>query len=929
MLRNCRHARFWAVLLTVAAGFRPASAQDTAPTTRNGGARSRPAETRPADEIEAALKDLARATTAGEAGIKAAGLYERGPAARAAMLGFLRGATVVDAVFEGVVSAFDLREDAAVVPVLFEAYGRGSAARDQFVSFAFKKFDRRESLLDVALAPVEAATDDDVRRRALRIVAEVVDESSERLRATQRLVKLLETAPASAAADVRAALTQVTFHDFADAAAWKDWVERFVAQYPAGFPEAALYRSSLRQKDARFLQEVQRNIEAVVADKRPPTRYFERKSYPEAVVRRYAAKLSAQLRGAETEVVRKATEGLLLLLEGENDEETVAEALFAAGELAGRDVELAPRVAAAAQRRLGEDSATVVGAALKALARVGGDAERKSVEALYEPLRKKEGMHEARVQILSTLYALNGGYSTMVSALGDPSTVVRAAAARVLGSAKKAAAAPDVARALAIEQAPEPQLAMVKALASLDAWDDAAVGVLIDVARRSTGLVRDSAVRALLQSAASPSFPASREKAAVAAFVEVAPAAHAAEERRAALLAEFREGCAIHVEMLARWLADEGDLAAARDVAQKLAKVGADRPERLEEAAVALGAAGRNETVPTLLRAAYATTQAATASSSRRSRADEISVALARALLDERPAKDAAAETERVVRAVEADEIASKALAQRPDDARFLALRGRARAVRGDAVGAAADLRAALKSMVDASGEERRDLERRLLLALLAGNDAEAALAFLKELPAGNRDRDFLVAAGRVELAAGRRREAIARFRNAVKAEGASPAAAAEFELALALLESSATADRLEAGRIFDAFEASPGRLPEGLGLVGLRAPVEADRRARAAVQALDAADAAARAARRDDVVAQGRIAGAWLVDGLDALARGGSDAAVLARLGALRALFADDAGLRELADPGVDAPRDVWTEAAARVAAWWEQRAR
>ena len=187
---------------------------------------------------------------------------------------------------------------------------------------------------------------------------------------------------------VRAALALITFHEFPDATSWKDWFEKFLLANPAGFSESALYRSSLKQKDQRFLQEIQRNIDASVAEKRPPLRYLDRRAYPEAVVRRYAARMAAELRGAEAEIVKKAVDALLVLLADETDDDVSAEALSTAGELAGRDPDLAPRVATAARARLGADAPVLVAAALRALARVGTQSDLPPVEALYDALRR-------------------------------------------------------------------------------------------------------------------------------------------------------------------------------------------------------------------------------------------------------------------------------------------------------------------------------------------------------------------------------------------------------------------------------------------------------------------------------------------------------------------------------------------------------------
>jgi hypothetical protein len=917
-----------AVLLGAAAALLgPLRAQDTAPTTRGAprsrptdAARSRPAETRPSDEIDAALKDLARAATPGEAAIRAAALYARGESARTRMLEFLRTREATDAVFEGAVTAFEVEGDASVVSVLFDAYGRGSAARDQFASFVFKKFDRRDSLLEPALRSFEEAADPESRRRYLRILAEIVDDPGERLRTAQRLTEdLQKPRDGLAAGELRAALAQITFHEFPDAAAWKDWFERFLAANPSGFTESALYRSSLRQKDQRFLQEVQRNIDTSVAEKRPPLRYLDRRAYPEAVVRRYAARLCGELRGAEAEIVKKAAEALLNLLAEETDDEATAEALAAAGELAGRDPEMGPRVAAAARARLGADSPAVVGSALRALGRTGGSADLSTVEALYDALAKKEDMREARVQLVSTLYALNGGYVAMTRALGDPASTVRAAAARVLSFAKKTTAAPQIAAALARETAAEPQLAMVKALATLDTWEAAAVSALERIVGDAGGLVRDQAVRALLQALASPAFPVAEAEPALRLLAAVAPAAHQDKEKRAALLAELKSVDA-HIEFLVRWLSGEGDLAAARDVAQRLAKIAADKPDRLAAAAADLRAAGRREACPILLRAVYAATAAGGSSAaSRRTRPDEAAAALVEALTEENT--PAALE--------EALALVDRLLEQRPTDSRLLLLRGGVREARGEAAPAAADLLAVWKAEGVAEGDARRELERRILGALVDSGAAAEALAFLQALPAGNRNREFLIAAARVEAAAGKRKEAARRLRNAVKADGRIPAAAAEFELARLLAQSPSAAERLEAGRIFDAFESAPGRLPEGYPLLELRVPVEADRAAKAAVSALDASeDAATRAERLAALAKTGATAAPWVVEGLDALAQAGSDAAFRARLALLRTWFSADADLAAIDDPAADAPREKLVAAARAILSWWEKRA-
>ncbi len=906
--------------MTAAATVRTGRAQDSGPTTR-GEARSRPVgESRPQDEFDLALKDLARASTAGEAGIKAAALLGKGEIARTRILDFLRGREATDAVFEGVVSAFDVTADASVVPVLFEVYGRGSAARDQFVSFVFKKFDRRDSLLEPALRLFESAAGSDARRRSLRILSEVADDPGERLRVAQRLVEDLQSPRDGAiASDLRASLTQITFHDFPDATAWKDWFEKFLAVNPTGFSEAALYRSSLKQKDQRFLQEVQRNIDASVAEKRPPLRYLDRRAYPEAVVRRYAARMSAELRGAETEIVKKTVDALLLLLADEKDDETAAEALTASGELAGRDADLAPRVAAAARTRLGADAPAMVAAALRALARVGTLEDLPPVEALYDALVKKDDMLEARVQLVSTLYALNGGYATMIRALEDPKPTVRAAAARVLSFAKKTTAVPQIAAALSRETAAEPQLSMVKALASLETWDESSVAAISVVVENTSGLVRDQALRALLQAAASSSFPPTAVEATVRLLAAVAPSAHTAEDKRAALLAEVRPVDS-HVEFLIRWLAVEGDLAAARDIAQRLAKVGADRPERLAAAAVELRASGRKEACPILLRAAYAAVATGSSTTTRRTRPEEAAAALLEALTEE--GSPAGLE--------EASALADRMLVERPSDVRFLLLRGGVREARGDAAGAAVDLAATLKSEGGPDGDVRRDIERRLLAALLVSGKTADAQAFLASLPAGNRNRDFLLIAAQVEAAAGRRREAVRHLRNAVKADGRALAVFAEFELARLLTGSPEVEERLEAGRIFDQFESSSGRLPEGCALLELRVPVETDRRVKTVLVGLDAAaDDATRAARVAELVAVGPAAAVWVVDGLPALAEAGAAGAVRARLAVLRKLYPTDAGLSVVADPPPEATREAVKEAAVRVVEWWKDLGR
>ncbi|HYC77095.1 MAG TPA: hypothetical protein VEI02_05645, partial [Planctomycetota bacterium] len=331
----------------------------------------------PNDDVERRLVDLRNATSAGSAGIKAAGILGLGPEARRRLLDMLANKPVSDAVLEGVVSAFEEHGDATdVVTVLLGAFGRGDPGRDRFLSARLKSFDRRTSLTDGILEEIRRSEDVENRRRLLRLLPDLADEPGERLAAVQRLIEgLADPKRQTEAAELRATLERITNHDFAAVAQWQAWFPRFLAENPEGLTDAALFRSAMKRVTEQLVQEAQSNIDRLAQAKTMPADYLDRNRYSLPQIRIHAAQAMAGFKEAAPELVAESVGRLLAAAAAETHEDVVAALLLAAGELATPGTAertesaraLAASVADAATARLGATSTTVVNAALRAL----------------------------------------------------------------------------------------------------------------------------------------------------------------------------------------------------------------------------------------------------------------------------------------------------------------------------------------------------------------------------------------------------------------------------------------------------------------------------------------------------------------------------------------------------------------------------------
>jgi tetratricopeptide (TPR) repeat protein len=294
-------------------------------------------------------------------------------------------------------------------------------------------------------------------------------------------------------------------------------------------------------------------------------------------------------------------------------------------------------------------------------------------------------------------------------------------------------------------------------------------------------------------------------------------------------------------------------------------------------------------------------------------------MALARALLLEKTADGLA----------EAESIASQELRLKPDDGQLLMLRGAIREALGRRFEAAEDMRRALRTEgVVMADPQRQDAERRTALLLLA-EDPKKAKEFIDGLPPMQRDRDFLVVLGRVEIALGDKNAAVLHLRNALKAVGKEDPGVIRYYLAQALLLSTRADDLLEAKSLFDALDAESA-LPDGHPLQPLRAEVQANAAARAAVRQLDEGSQEGISSLAS-VIQIGERTLPWLVHGFADFARTAPLAALERRLKAIQGILALDAAamrsLSAISPPESGSSREAWLEFAPRLSDWWDKR--
>jgi Flp pilus assembly protein TadD len=259
-------------------------------------------------------------------------------------------------------------------------------------------------------------------------------------------------------------------------------------------------------------------------------------------------------------------------------------------------------------------------------------------------------------------------------------------------------------------------------------------------------------------------------------------------ERRSTFLAGLpRSGGTVLADVLVGWLRLESDADAVRELASALARVAPSDVVMLTREGVRLRKAGRNAAAATVLRAALDAAASPSAAPPASESLATMREELCRALSAEGGGESLA----------EGLRQAQVLVSSRPDDWRIRLLRGEFLQRSGRPAEAAADWIAAIESAGGALGDERRTWERRCLLAYVDGGNPAAAKALLDRLAPAS-DRDFLAAAGRVEAAVGRRKEAASKYRNALRAPGPTDDAMIRLRLAEVLTESPLAADREE-----------------------------------------------------------------------------------------------------------------------------------
>ncbi len=885
-------------------------AQDSQPTTRPSN------DTAPASrnaEIERLIAELRRSAGVEQASLRAQVIYGR-PGGPRRLLVLLADRAFPEVAWRGVGAAMVFAADRDALPVLFAQYASGAGSRDHWIEDQLREFDRALSIEDELMGRLGDARKD-VVLGSLRLLAEIADVPDERVATADVLIRsLMDSQLIAYEAEVQSTLARLTFHDFQTVDAWSDWLENFRKSHPQGFSESDLFSSALREKDRRFFQEAKRGVERALSAKQPPTDWLDRRRYPEISIRQYAASRFLALRDSESETLKQAVGDLLQGLVGEPDAETVALRLKSAGALAeGRD-SLRQVVAPEARARLKSGDPGIVLAALTALAQTGVAEDAAAVEDLFRTSDSGEAGASTREECIATLYSLGSGFGTIIAAVGDPAWQVRATAARILAYGKQVAAAPRLAQALDAERQPEAQMAMVKAIAQLSTFPDDVVASLLAVARRP-GPASEIAVRALLDAAAVDAIQSSSEGSVVATLAELLPAMAPTPERRASFLSGLPSGRGGALgRVVAGWMDIESSPDAIRDLAAVLARIAPNDVAMLDAYGRRLLRQGRARAASTLLRSALDVIATPTSRPDSRLSAPSVREALTRALL-----ADGVAEA-----LIEASRHADVLVAARPDDGRIRLLRGEVSSALGRASDAAKDWLLALENEGGALGDERRVWERRALEALVDAGDASGAMALLARLPSGYVDREFLVAAGRVEAANDRRREAATRFRNALKAPGRVDESIARYRLAEVLVRSPFVADHNEARRLVDALELAPG-LPATYSLEPLRAAIQDDRRREAAVRAMDAAPSSDELSAREVVSREGLAILPWLVGGISEAARTPTTDIVRRRAEVVRALIADWPG--DIVIPRSDGTAEAWIAFADAFTGWWSGR--
>ncbi len=893
----------------------PVSSTTSAPTTRP---ESRELTTRANEALARGLKSLRAAPTSASAALQAKDLYSVGPAARAKLLEVVAEKSLPEHTFAGIVETFEFERDRSILPVLIPMYRATDSARDRYLTERFKAFDQQDSMLEVMVNAIENPPGGAPSAVSLRLLAEVVDTPAERMQASKSLIRLLQSKPhAGVASDILQTLQRITFQDFVQQQSWQQWYDRLVQEHPDGFTERDLYGSAIAERDQRFVREVKKNVNAAIVAKQVPKDYFDVGRYPEPEVRRYAARQCRELRDADLEVVKSAIKVLVEALKDEKDFETLGVMIESLGELAQAKPEMKPEVAPVLVARLTDTSATVVTAALKALAQVGSEKDCEAIEAVFRsPVGNELEAVGVRAQVVTSLYRLNCGLGTIIAALSDPSPDVRSNAARVLQYGRQASAAAALARALRAEQKADPQLAMVRALVALQSTADDALGALLEVAAKP-GAAREPAVRGLIQAVGAVDLAPARAAEVVAAVGAALPVVATSTEARASLVADLQAiKRPIVGDIVARWLDLEASVETSRELAELLTKLASATPEVLETRAAALVAANRPAPAVVLLRAVIEFLSGASASPSQRARLPECRTLLARALFSDRTPESLK----------QAHEIVSAELAAKPQDGRLLVLRAGIREVLNRRREAAADLRLALSSDgAVMTPDERRDVERRLALNLIEAGDAAAARTFVEGLPARATDRDLSFLLARAEVATGKVQDGVAHMRQALDLPGKVELPIIRQRLAEALLRSPHATDRARARSLAVELRQEKA-LPEN-DLGALDTLILEDDRMRALARSLDDIGGDGVQEKVNEVVRAGPSLAPWLVDGLVGVARMGPAGAAERRILALRGILKDDPALRSVTIPEVGSPRESWAECAERLVNAWTSR--
>jgi tetratricopeptide (TPR) repeat protein len=890
-------------------GTRPAS-RSAAPDTRNSASR-------PATDLERSLVDLRKSQTIASAALSARAVYGLGDDGRKALLDLCREKTLPDATFQGVVGAFEFERDASILPVLIDLYGLAGGARDRYLKDRFRAFDAQRSMLDDIFVALEKSKDP--RRRTLfRVLADIVDTPAERMQAARFLVQAFQRAEFQGYSDDLASVLQkITLQRHTQPARWQKWLDEFAAAHPEGFTEAELYESALAERDQRFIAEVKRSITIAVASKQIPD-YFNVVQYPEPAIRAHAAQELGGLKEAELDIIKQAVKVLLDALKVERDDEVICSVLKSLGTLAEAKDDLKEEIGPRLVPYLNDERDGVVVAALKAIAQTGTGTDCHAVEKLYvQPEASGPDRSGVRAQVVTTLYSLDCGSPMIVAALEDGSPEVRASAARGLGYGKEKKAAPKIAKALSAEKNEETQRVMVSALIAIQDWPSTVVDALLEVAGKP-GTARHSAVRGLIQAASSGTVDSARAERLVTVVSEALPTLSGVPDKKKALIEEFQNAKGdLAVQALRNWLENEAQPETARELAAILIRIAKPAPEVLQGYAASLMTAGRPAAAIVLLRGALDHGNE-DGSATKSVRPSDLKIALARALLLEKLPEGL----------VEAEGIASQELRLKPEDGQLLLLRGAIREAMGRRFEAAEDLRRALKTEgVVMADPQRQEAERRTALLLLA-EDPRKAKEFLDGLPPLPRDRDFLIVQGRVAIANGEWRPAIAQLRSALKAPGKEEPNVVRYHLARALLASCRADDHLEAKSLFEALEGEPP-MPDGYPLQPLREDVRADLIARKAVSELDESSADRVSSNLLSVISLGESALPWLFHQLPELAKTAPLPTLERRITAVHSIMAPATESRPAppTPPTPGASREAWIEFASHACQWWDQR--